>query len=135
MYNSRQPRFRALVMQLAEHVGRQHIPVNEDAENIHDLLGADAVHHELIKRVVRKVYKANHCGHLDSVIDPEPTFTVLGEIRRELTSSQFSDIDQINLIDAIGEAVRVWLQILGHDDDHRTQATDNAQIISLPRAG
>lgn len=98
--------FRALVSRLADHVGRHHIPVNDHASDIHELLGADAVHHDLIRRVIRRIYKANRCAHLDALIYPAPTFTVLGQIRSELAASTRTDVDQINLVDEIGWATR-----------------------------
>ena len=131
-----QPLFRDLVVHLADRVGRQHIPVNERADDIHGLLGADAVHHELIKRIVRNVYKKNRCGHLDSIVDADSTFITLGQIRGELTASKFSDIDQINLVDSIGEAARRWFRVFDRNDDPRSGVgsdPDATRIIPLSR--
>lgn len=132
------PLFRDLVVHLADRVGRQHIPVNDRADDIHDLLGADAVHHELIKRIVRNVYKKNRCGHLDSIVDADNTFVTLGQIRSELTASQSSDIDQINLVDNIGEAAHRWFRVFDRNDDPRSGAGNDpgtTRIIQLSHVG
>ena len=95
-------RFRELVVWWADRLGRQHIPLREHTDNINDFLAPDAVHHELIQRVVRAVYRANNCGHLDAVVSLENTFTALGHVRVGLADSTRADIDQINLLDNLG---------------------------------
>ena len=98
--------FRVLMTELANRVGDHHIPVNPGAPDIHAFLGADAVHHELVAQIVRQIYKANRCGHLDAAVSSRPTFAVLGRIRGRLSQCGQSDIDQVNLLDTLGWAVR-----------------------------
>jgi hypothetical protein len=118
--------FRDLVLYLADRIGRQHIPVHDDAADIHDLLGADAVHHELIKNTVRRIYRSNHCGHLDAPITQDKTFKVLGAIRKELAGSQFTDIDQINLLDSVGDACRQWFHVNANGEPQALITSDGA---------
>ncbi|MDH3637710.1 MAG: hypothetical protein OES09_04525 [Gammaproteobacteria bacterium] len=98
--------FRTLLVELAHRVGDHHIPVNTGANDIHEFVGVDAVHHELVNQIVRQIYKANRCGHLDAEVSHKPTFAVLGRIRGQLSQCRQSDIDQVNLLDALGWAVR-----------------------------
>ncbi len=98
--------FRTLMVELAHRIGDHHLPVYAGAADIHAFLGADAVHHELIAQVVRQVYKANRCGHLDAAVTSRPTFAVLGRIRGRLSQCVQSDIDQVNLLDMLGWATR-----------------------------
>lgn len=95
-------RFRQLVIWWADQLGRQHIPLREHTDDINDFLGPDAVHHELAQQIVRAVYRANNCGHLDAAISLDKTFTALGQVRVILINSIRADIDQINLLDNIG---------------------------------
>ena len=94
--------FRQLLVELADRIGSQHFPVRENACEIADVLRPDAVHAELIKRVVRDVYRANHCGHLDASIDSDCTFDALGKIRGAIARHENTDIDQLNLLEDIG---------------------------------
>ncbi len=97
-----QARFRDLIAWWADQLGRHHIPFKEHTADINDLLAPDAVHHELIQQVVRAVYRANGCGHLNAAISLDPTFSALGQVRSGLSNSPRADIDQINLLDNLG---------------------------------
>lgn len=95
-------RFRELIAWWADELGRHHIPLREQTDDINDFLAPDAVHHELVQKIVRAVYCANNCGHLDAAISLDNTFTALGQVRALLANSTRADIDQINLLDNIG---------------------------------
>lgn len=98
-------KFRDLMLRLADQIGRHHLPVVDDAHEIGEFLGDDAIHHELVKRVVRSVYRANRCGHLNAQISANPTFDAIGKIRGELFRSNETDIEAIRLMDQIGDLV------------------------------
>jgi len=102
--------FRELILHLAREIGRHQIPVHAQAHDIHEFVGSDSVHHELVRDAVRAVYKANRCGHLDAPVYATQTFNALGIIRRRLSQSESTDIDQINLVDNIGWIVRKLLE-------------------------
>jgi len=102
------PRFRELIAWWADHLGRHHVPVQDQTEDINNLLSHDAVHHDLIQEIVRGVYCVNRCGHLDANINLEDTFTALGRVREKLLQSRRSDVDQINLLDNIGWCTRQY---------------------------
>lgn len=91
-------------------MGQHHIPLREHTNSINDLLAPDAVHHELIQQIVRAVYRANSCGHLDAAVSVEATFTALGQTRLGLTNSPQADIDQINLLDNLGWYTNQYFQ-------------------------
>ena len=101
-------RFRELVGWWAEELGHHHVPLQEHTTDIHGFLSPDAVHHDLIQSVVRNVYRANNCSHLDALITLEDTFTALGRTREGLLSSAAADIDQIDLLDNIGWHTRQY---------------------------
>ena len=129
--SARNTGFRDLVLYLADRIGRQHIPAQDDAADIHHLLSADAVHHELIKNTVRLIYRSNHCGHLDAPVTQDKTFKVLGAIRKELAGSQFTDIDQINLLESVGDACRQWFRGTANGEP-QTQITNDGVPDPLP---
>lgn len=103
---SRPLTFRALMVEIAHRVGDHHIPVYSGAADIHSFVGTDAVHHDLVVQIIRQIYKANRCGHLDAAVASRPTFAVLGRIRGHLSQCGQSDIDQVNLLDTLGWVVR-----------------------------
>ena len=127
-------RFRELVAWWADRLGRHQVPLVDDTDNINDFLGPDAVHHELIQKVVRSVYRANNCGHLDACILLEETFTALGQVRVALIDSAQADVDQINLLDNIGWQTRQYFGLEPETGSPvpalESQPTD-AQILSF----
>lgn len=106
--NSNTVNFKELIGCWAESLGRHQIPLQDQALDINTLLGPDAVHHELIQAVVRKIYCANRCGHLEAPVDLEDTFSALGQIRAGLLGSAEADVDQIDLLDSIGWYTRQY---------------------------
>jgi len=90
------------MLELADRIGRQHFAVQDDAYEISDILRPDAVHTQLMTRIVRDVYRANRCGHLDAPISSTETFAALGKIRGDMTRLSGTDIDQLNLLEDIG---------------------------------
>ncbi len=96
--------FRQLALTLAESLGEHQIPLVDSADHLRLFVCSDAVHYELVKKVFRSVYKANHCYHLNAPVAFTTTFDALGKIHFELTHSDTADIDQIRLLHDIGES-------------------------------
>ncbi len=130
--------FRHLIRRLADEIGRHHIPVRTGAKDIHEFIGPDSIHHELVNDLVRAVYKANRCGYLDAPVHAAETFNALGQIRGHWSQSGRADVDQINLIDDIGWTVRELLDsgAKAANRDVRTVApgAEPAQVLRLRRA-
>ncbi len=131
--------FRNLIRHLADAIGRHHIPVRTRATDIHEFIGPDSIHHELVNGLVRAIYKANRCGHLDAPVRAAETFNALGNLRARLSQSGHADVDQINLIDDIGWTVREQLDRgAGNASDpnagHIEPSVEPAQILPLRRA-
>lgn len=101
--------FRELIIQLADRLGRHQVPVREEAKDIHGFLGHDGVHHELISRIVRTVYRSNRCGHLAAAVEAGRTLSALGPIRGELAGSPRTDICQIRFMDALTREIEALL--------------------------
>ena len=105
--------FRELMNRTAEAVGRHHIPVRDTAGDINEFLEQSAIHHTLIHRLVRSVYRANRCCHLDASVQQCATLEILGALRGELVRSSGTDVDQLNLVDAVGTAMQAAFQEVG----------------------
>ena len=71
--------FRQYIQLLAEKIGMHQIPVIANANEIKHFLAEDAVHHQFVTTLVRQIYKSNHCGHLDAIIDQVKTLSLLGK--------------------------------------------------------
>jgi len=112
--------FRQLILLLADKVGHQHLPLRADANDLEEFLKSDAVHHDLVTKVVKAIYKANRCGYLDAPISKDITFSTLGKLQREIAQSRTTDIDQFNLINEFGNALSknlIEAPIAATDDD------------------
>lgn len=103
----RQIEFRSLMTRLADLVGRHQLPINSDAVDINGILDGDPVHYDLIREVVRAIYRSNRCSHLDARVEAETVFNCLGDIRGRLLADRDTDVDQVNLLEELGYASRV----------------------------
>ena len=90
--------FRQFIQQLAEKIGLHQIPVVANASEIRYFLAEDAVHHQFVTTLVRKIYKSNRCGHLDAVLDQDKTMSLLGKLRAELFAEDDADICKVRLM-------------------------------------
>lgn len=97
----RDMKFRHLMLELADCIGRHHLPIMEDAHEIGEFLGDDAIHHEIVKDLVRSVYKANRCGHLNAEVTANRTFDAIGGVRGKLLRSATADLDAIQLLEQL----------------------------------
>jgi hypothetical protein len=134
-----QPRttFRRLIEYMADLLGGHHVPVRRDAREIREFLLPDAIHDDLLKRLVSRLYRANRCAHLDAAIDCEATLDALGEMRLELLRSPRTDIDQYGFIEDFCAGAGAFFA--DADDNPKTSDTPRragapqAEIIHLPR--
>jgi len=122
--------FRQFLCLLAEQIGHHQIPVRETAVDIHGFLGPEGVHHDLIKRTVRSLYRANRCGHLDARVQPGPCMDVLYALRQELLLGGIADVDQVRLAEELCDRAAEGLEFRPALVAHR----HTAQVIVLRRA-
>jgi len=99
--------YRELMARLADLVGHHQLPVNRDAGDINDFLDGAPVHHELMRDVVRSIYRGGRCSHLDAEVRAETVFNCLGRIRGRLLAEADTDIDQVNILEELGWASRL----------------------------
>ncbi len=127
--------FRNLIVYLADRIGRHHIPVRDETHAIRDFVGPDGVHHDLITRFVRLVYRANGCGYLDAPVARPATAEVLERIRREVLSSTQTDIDQVRLIEELVTGVTLYFCVDPMPHTLEVPAIPvRGELIALPAA-
>ena len=112
--------FRNLTITLSETIGQHQIPLVHNATHPANVITSDAVHYDLVKKILRRIYRANRCYHLNAKINFQATFDALGQIQAELLDSTESDIDQINLLHDIGASTREFFFKLDIDDSKIT---------------
>lgn len=93
--------FRQFIQQLAEKIGMHQIPVVANASEIRYFLAEDAVHHQFVTTLVRRIYKSNRCGHLDALLDQDKTMSLLGKVRAELFAEDDADICKVRLMNQL----------------------------------
>ncbi len=95
--------FRKLIVTLADDIGRHQIPIVESAMHPASLITSDAIHYELVKSLFRKIYRANNCYHVNAPVYFHSTFDAIGSTYGEILNSSTSDVDQVSLIQNIGD--------------------------------
>ena len=123
--------FRNFVVTLSDRIGQHQIPVVRDAMHPNALISSEAVHYDLVKRIFRDIYRANHCYHLNASVSCHTTFDALGKVHAQLIDSDKTDIDQIGLLREIGEAAREFFE--QHETDTPVPAAQkkSASITSF----
>lgn len=130
--------FRETLIELSRSLGPHHLPLDHEASDINSFLQADSTHHSLVKRAVIDIYRANRCNHLDSTIDTAKTFDALGKIYTELDSTPETDVDQIDLLEKLGQELSALLPAI-RSEELQAGATPlegdtPGQVVSLSRA-
>ena len=94
--------FRKLASTLADRIGYHQIPIDSTAMHPAALITPDAIHYDLVKKLMRAIYRSNSCYHLNAPVYFESTFDAIGSIYGDVINSVDSDIDQVNLVHEIG---------------------------------
>jgi hypothetical protein len=134
------PGFRDTLIGVSRSLGPHHLPLDHKASDINSFLGADSTHHSLVKRAVMAIYRANRCSHLDSLIDTTRTFDALGKLYGELNGDPDTDVDQVDLLEKLGQELSLLLPPVHTDSIHRAESKEdrenpsrNGGVISLSR--
>jgi hypothetical protein len=123
--------FRQYIHLLAESIGLHQIPVRGDAKEIRSFLAEDAIHHHLVKSLIRDIYRKNSCGHLDARIDRTKTMNVLGNMRAALLAEDNADICKVGLMNQLCE---VSCLILGENkQQHAKPMPSNKKLPALAK--
>jgi hypothetical protein len=100
---------------LENRLGYHQFPVYAQAKEISELFESSAAHHELVVRLARDIYKANHCQKLAWEIDKVKTEAVLTRIRLDILNGNKTDIDLYHFIEDICVAVYEFFTGTEHD--------------------
>ncbi len=97
--------FEQFVRHLEQRLGHHQLPLNPAATGIQDLFESCAVHHELMMRLVREIYKKNKCEKLKDTVTRSSTFDAVAPIRLEILRAPHTDIDVFNLMGDLCAAI------------------------------
>src|SRR5216684_1394432 len=97
--------FAQFVRHLERRLGHHQLPLDPSAAGIQDLFETCAVHHELMMRLVREIYKKNKCERLSDAITRSSTFDAVAPIRLEILRAPHTDIDLFNLMEDLCAAI------------------------------
>ena len=103
--------FRTLIYGLCDALGEVHLPLERQATDPASLIGSSALHLNLARDTACRIYKANGCRHLGSLIDADLTLDALGQLRNTLEHASTCDIDQMRFIDDLAGATVNLLDI------------------------
>ena len=103
-------RFIDFVCFLANTIEGHTFSINEQAKELNELFDQNSIHYALTRQVLADIYKAHQCQNLRQAIKPFNVLDILGQTRGQLLDKK-GDIDQINLIDRMGELTVEYFQI------------------------
>lgn len=124
--------FRTLCAHLSERIGRHYLPLDTDAHAIGELLEEGSAHHDLVKTLLHDLYATAGCRGLDDSAPLLPLLDCLGETRHAL-KERGGDVDQLCLIDDLGEALVALYRDHGLLPETRAARPRAAQIVPLRR--
>jgi hypothetical protein len=99
--------FAQFVRHLERRLGHHQLPLNASAAGIQDLFETCAVHHELMMRLLREIYKKNKCENLCDAVTRSSTFDAVAPIRLEILRAPHTDIDLYNLMEDLCTAINL----------------------------
>ena len=125
--------FVELLQQLEAQLGYHQVPLNPTATSLRDVFESGPLHHDLLIRVVREVYRSNHCRRLHDPVSRDATFNALTPIRQSLLGRASTDVDAYHVMDDVCRAVA---HAFAHADGHTVGRRLNyrpgrAQVIDL----
>lgn len=126
--------FRELILRLAERIGTHQIPVSGEAVEIRDFLAPDGIHHELVTRIVRMIYRRNGCGHLDATVAAPATYDALTPIHREMLRNTSTDVDQMRFMNDLAHEIGRCFGTLSRPP-RKQDAAPLAIVLPLARRG
>jgi len=115
---------------LSREIGNSRLPLNVNAQTIHELVQYQDEHNGFITKIIQQTYKQNRCHHLTSPINIESVLDNLGETAYHLRDNQQDDLLHIELLEEIGWHI---IQRYGHmiQCNISNNPTVKGEIISL----
>lgn len=123
--------YRELAIWLENELGTCHLLVNRAAKEPADLLLATGLHDQLVRELLRAVYKSNRCYHIRARLSAERTLAALQPVREKVLDQPATDLLTVRFLDAVDAAVRGAFRL--PDKGQPTPVTAPAKVIPLPR--
>jgi hypothetical protein len=124
--------FIELMQRLERLLGYHQWPVDPDARELREVFDNSPVNGELAIRIMRELYKGNHCQKLDDAVTLEQCDQTLIPIRLKLVRSQTTDIDAYQFMEQMCHAVhKAWMKNHNTDKNKTNIEVETADIVSL----
>lgn len=131
-------KFKLFIQALEKNLGYHHIPFNRDASTLQNLFDGTPVQSEFVIKLVRAIYKKNHCSSINADITKTVTEKCLATIRLTTLQSNNTDVDTFNFIEDLCLAIDA---IFKEDNEtYETQQTketrtdqqdDESNVVSI----
>ena len=125
--------FVELLQRLEAQLGYHQIPLNPAATDLRNVFESGPLHHDLLIRVVREIFRSNRCRHLHDAVTRDGTFNALSPIRQSLLGKASTDVDAYHVMDDLCRAVaHAFAEAEGHGITRRLhRPSGQAQVIDL----
>ncbi len=97
--------FMQLMQQLEHSLGYHQWPVNAGAAQLHEVFESSPVNGELAIRIMRKLYKNNHCQKFTDNVSLDKCNAALIPVRLEVIRGLTTDIDAYHFMEQLCHAV------------------------------
>ncbi|MFT5258537.1 MAG: hypothetical protein ACI9J2_000114 [Saprospiraceae bacterium] len=102
--------FITFVSYLSEQIKGHRFSIDPQAKELNQLFDPNTIHYRLSRQVIVDIYQTHQLQNLNQIVEPYKVLDSLGIIRGKLLDSN-GDIDQINLIDLIGELTVQYFEL------------------------
>ena len=97
--------FIELMQGLERQLGYHQLPLNPAATDLRNIFESGPLHHDLLTRVVREIFRSNRCQRLKDTVTRDGTFNALAPIRQSLLGAASTDVDAYHVMDDLCRAV------------------------------
>jgi len=97
--------FIELLQRLESRLGYHQLPLNPAATDLRNIFESGPLHHDLLTRVVREIYRSNRCRRIEDAVTRDGTFNAIAPIRQSLLGATSTDVDAYHVMDDLCRAV------------------------------
>lgn len=124
--------FIELMQRLEQMLGYHQWPVDSGARELREVFDNSPVNGELTIKIMRALYKGNHCQKLTDPVTLEQCDQTLIPIRLKLVRSQTTDIDAYQFMEQMCHAVhKAWMKRADSGSIKVEPETETAEIVLL----
>jgi len=102
---------------LSAELGDHQLPLNDHWLKASGIVRADAVHYDLMKELVARIYRQNKCSNPGHPVELETILDCLGQLHHEMSESESPDFEAMELLQWVGEISVVLFGDLMNSED------------------